>query len=225
MPHLFYGELAGEYVLLDERETHHLKVVRHKVGDVVKITDGKGNLYICKLVEIGKNRSTALIEQSNLIERPQENPITLYVACENWDRLRWLVEKSVEIGVDEIVVYKSKRSRSFVEKKEKIELVVREAAKQCERFLFPRLSVYGHIDFEKLKGKVVILHKEGEQASLEDFLAPVTIVVGPEGDFEKQELEKLSQKGKLLSLGKKILRFETAAILSLCLAGFTNGRI
>ncbi len=225
MPHLFYGERTGEYVELDERETHHLRVVRRKIGETIKVTDGKGFLHICELIEIGKERSRALLKESKVVEVPNEKTLTICIASENWDRLRWLVEKSVEIGVDEIVVYKAERSRSYVNKRDKLEIIVREAAKQCERFLFPKLTVSDALNLEKLCGKVIVLYKTGRPAVLEDFKAPVSIIVGPEGDFEEEELKNLSSRGQLLSLGKKILRFETAAFLSLSIAGFVNSRI
>ncbi len=225
MPHIFYAKKTGDFVELDERETHHLKVVRHRVGDIIKVTDGKGVLYVCELVEVGKEKSIASIKQSNVMEAQQKEAITLCAASENWDRLRWLIEKSTEVGIDRIVIYKAKRSRSYVQKKDKIELIVREAAKQCERVLFPEVKVCDELDFKDLNGRTVILHKSGRPANIQDFQAPITIVVGPEGDFEEDELEKFRQKAEFLSLGKKILRFETAAFLALCLSGFINSRI
>ncbi|MEJ5230337.1 MAG: 16S rRNA (uracil(1498)-N(3))-methyltransferase [Pseudothermotoga sp.] len=224
MPHLFYGRPTGEYVELDEHETHHLKVVRAVVGQQVSITDGDGKLYECELVEIGKNRSTAAIKQSKLIEHREEDVI-LCVASENWDRLRLLVEKAVEIGVDQIVVYKSRRSKSYLQKEDKLKLVIRDSAKQAARCLFPQLEIRESFDFLDEEFRTIVLHQSGRPAVIGDFTGKIRIVVGPEGDFAEDEIQFLKNRGEFLSLGRKILRFETAAIIAAGMATFLNLKI
>ncbi|MGJ8455282.1 16S rRNA (uracil(1498)-N(3))-methyltransferase [Pseudothermotoga sp. U03pept] len=224
MPHLFYGKPAGESVELDEHETHHLKVVRAIVGQQLLITDGDGNLYECELIEVGKNRSRATIKQSKLIERREEDVI-LCVASENWDRLRLLVEKAVEIGVDKVVVYKSRRSRSYLQKEDKLKLVIRDSAKQAARYLFPQLEIRESLDFLDEEFRTIVLHQSGRPAVIGDFAGKIRIVVGPEGDFTEEEIELLKKRGEFLSLGRKILRFETAAIIVAGMATFLNLKI
>ncbi|HOJ87780.1 MAG TPA: 16S rRNA (uracil(1498)-N(3))-methyltransferase [Pseudothermotoga sp.] len=224
MPHLFFGKPVGKYIELDEHETQHLKVVRLKIDEPLLITDGEGNLYKCKLTQIGKDRSSALITESNKIEE-KDIGLVVCVASQNWDRLRLLVEKSVELGVDKIIIYKSRRSKSYLCKEEKIRLIIRDSAKQCFRCLFPDLELYEDLSFVKHQNKVIVLHQSGRLAKIDDFKANVTIIVGPEGDFEKTELDLLRQSGELLSLGRKILRFETAAILTVGMASFLNRKI
>lgn len=224
MPHLFFGKPSGQFIELDEHETQHLKVVRSKINQTLLITDGLGNLYRCELVQIGKDRSTALIKESKRVEE-KNTCITVCIASQNWDRLRLMVEKAVELGADSIVIYKSRRSKSYLYREEKIRLVIRDSAKQCFRCLFPDLEIHEDLNFLNYQVRTIVLHQSGRPAAIEDFMGNVRIVVGPEGDFEDEELNLLRQKGELLSLGKKILRFETAAILAVGMASFMNGRI
>ncbi|WP_041081125.1 16S rRNA (uracil(1498)-N(3))-methyltransferase [Thermotoga profunda] len=224
MPHLFFGKPKGRFIDLDEHETQHLKVVRFKIGRSLLITDGNGYLYECELVQIGKDRSTASIKESKKVEE-KNNDVIVCVASQNWDRLRLLVEKAVELGVGKIVVYKSHRSKSYSYKEEKIKLIIRDSAKQCFRCLFPDLEIEEDFSFLKDQVRTIVLHQSGRLATIEDFRGKVRIVVGPEGDFEKGELDLLKQSAEFLSLGKKILRFETAAILAVGMASFLNGKI
>ncbi len=224
MPHLFFGKPKGQYIELDEHETEHLKVVRLKVNEPLLITDGDGNLYKCELSHIGKGRSIALIKESKKVEE-RNGFITVCIASQNWERLRLLLEKTVELGADNIIIYKSRRSRSYLCKEEKINLVVRDSAKQCFRCLFPNVKIQEDFAFLKGQIKTIVLHQSGRPATVEDFKGEITIVVGPEGDFEDDELNLLKENAQLLSLGRKILRFETAAILGVGMASFLNGRI
>lgn len=224
MPHLFFGKPTGQFIELDEHETQHLKVVRLKVGQSFLITDGDGYLYSCELIQVGKNRSKALIKESKKVEE-RDHLVTVCVTSQNWDRLRLLVEKTVELGADKIIIYKSHRGKSYLSKEEKIRLVIRDSAKQCFRCLFPNLEIQEDFGFLKQQIRTIVLHQSGRSATVEDFKGQVRIVVGPEGDFEDDELNLLKQNAELLSLGKKILRFETAAILAVGMASFLNGKI
>lgn len=213
--------------MLDRHETEHIKVVRLKKGNTIKATDGKGTSYTCVLDEIKKDRSIATIKESKRIEEvPTEAEHTLCVASQRWGRLRWIVEKSVELGIDRLIIYKSVRSRSYRDKYDKVQLIVRDSAKQCERYVFPEVSFFEDFSFLNiLKGNTIVLHKSGRPAELEDFKGRVNLIVGPEGDFTQEEENILAENGTPISFGRKILRFETAAILSVGLVAFLNGRI
>ena len=227
MPHIFYGQAKKDHLVLDRHETEHIKVVRLKKGDMIKATDGKGTLYTCVLNEIKKDRSTATIKESKRVEEiPTEAEHTLCIASQGWGRLRWIVEKSVELGVDRLIIYKSVRSRSYKDKYNKVQLIVRDSAKQCERYAFPEVLFFEDFSFLSiLKGNTVVLHKSGRPAELKDFKGRVNLIVGPEGDFTQEEADMLAENGTPISFGRKILRFETAAILSVGLVAFLNGKI
>ncbi|MEN3008121.1 16S rRNA (uracil(1498)-N(3))-methyltransferase [Pseudothermotoga sp.] len=220
MPHLFYGRVESDKFILDEHETQHLKVVRLKEGEEIFTTDGTGKLFRCRISKISKNESIAQILESKE-KRDKILPMTLCIASQHWERLRWLLEKAVELGVARLVIYTSNRSRSYVDKIEKIELIIRNAAKQCGRCSFPDVKVFD--DFKlPVEERTFVLHQSGEKLTIEQAVRFSNIIVGPEGDFTEQELEFLRSRYALFSLGETIFRFETAALLVMGLMYFLH---
>ncbi|ACM23387.1 16S rRNA (uracil(1498)-N(3))-methyltransferase [Thermotoga neapolitana] len=211
MPHLFYGTPRNGEIVFDEREAHHMRVVRLKEGETVETTDGEGFSYTCVLTRLKKSEAVAKILK---IEKKEEEPsekLKVVVPIGRWERTRLLIEKCVELGADEILLYRFERSQHSVSL-EKSLLVVREAAKQCRRYLFPKVKMVENLDFDE---KAITLDPDGSVNLLEmDVSGSITIVVGPEGGFSEREKELLKQRTILVNLGRKILRFETAAILT-----------
>ncbi|PLV56359.1 16S rRNA (uracil(1498)-N(3))-methyltransferase [Thermotoga sp. SG1] len=211
MPHLFYGTPRNGEIVFDEREAHHMRVVRLKEGETVEATDGEGFSYTCVLIELKKSKATAKILKTEKKEEEPSEKLKVIVPVGRWERTRLLIEKCVELGVDEILLYRFERSQHSVSL-EKSLLVVREAAKQCRRFLFPKVKMMENLDFDE---KVITLDPDGSVNLLEmDVSGSITIVVGPEGGFSEREKELLKKRTILVNLGRKILRFETAAILT-----------
>lgn len=219
MPHLFYGSFEANKIVLDAHETKHLKVVRLKEGEEILVTDGKGKLYHCRISKISRDESIAQILESKE-KREKTLPITLCIASQHWERLRWLLEKAVELGVAKLTIYTSNRSRSYTDKVEKIELVIRNAAKQCGRCLFPSVEVLDNFELSVEPEKTFVLHRSGEKLTIERAAQFNNIVVGPEGDFTESELKLLRSKYTLFNLGETIFRFETAALLVMGLMYF-----
>lgn len=113
--------------------------------------------------------------------------------------------------MDEIFFHKFERSQHEISL-DKAKIVVREAAKQCKRYLFPKVSFLEKLEFS---GNVITLDLDASQNLLDANLeGSITVVVGPEGGFSEKERELLRSSTTIVSLGKKILRFETAAILT-----------
>ncbi len=221
MPHLFYGRLKDGEIVLDEHETQHLKVVRVKKNEEILVTDGEGKLYRCRVLKIGKDESIGQLIESKE-KREKILPVTVCLASQHWERLRWLVEKAVELGVARLVVYKPNRGRSYTEKLDKLSLVIRNAAKQCARCHFPELVVLDNFDLPVEPSQTFVLHRSGEQLTISRAKRFNNIVVGPEGDFTDAELNVLRSKYTLFSLGETIFRFETAALLVMGLMYFLN---
>jgi len=188
-----------------------MRVVRLKEGETVETTDGEGFSYTCVLTRLKKSEAVAKILK---IEKKEEEPsekLKVVVPIGRWERTRLLIEKCVELGADEILLYRFERSQHSVSL-EKSLLVVREAAKQCRRYLFPKVKMVENLDFDE---KAITLDPDGSVNLLEmDVSGSITIVVGPEGGFSEREKELLKQRTILVNLGRKILRFETAAILT-----------
>ncbi|PLV60031.1 16S rRNA (uracil(1498)-N(3))-methyltransferase [Thermotoga sp. KOL6] len=211
MPHLFYGVVEGNRMLFDEREAHHMRVVRLKEGDTIETTDGEGFSYLCVIERLKKDGAIGTILKSEKKEEESLEKLKVMVPIGRWERTRLLIEKCVELGVDSILLHKFQRSQHDPNI-EKAKIVVREAAKQCRRYLFPEIEIMKELSFS---GKTITLDLYAQKSLLEvDPEGDLTIVVGPEGGFSEEERKILMSKTTMINLGRKILRFETAAILT-----------
>ncbi len=229
MPNVFFGKPKGDMMEFDDHETEHLKVVRAEEGQSIEVTDGKGILYKVILRKLGKKRSYGDIIEAHRMERLPESLLSLYIASSNWERLRFLVEKAVELGVDKIVIFKAERSkRDYSKKRKKLELVIRDSAKQCVKYLFPKLELRSSVfNLETPEREIIVLDRDGvnfREVKIE-LKNGVGIVVGPEAGFTEREQDFLSKRGRRVSLGRKILRFETAGLVALSLLAFEMGKI
>ncbi|MBT1248503.1 MULTISPECIES: 16S rRNA (uracil(1498)-N(3))-methyltransferase [unclassified Thermosipho (in: thermotogales)] len=226
MPNIFFGYKDKEKFIFDEHETKHFKTIRVKEGKIIKCTDGKGNEYTVKIEKIEKKKSFGIILESKHIEKLQEKNLILFAPSGKWERLRWLIEKSVELGVDKIYITKTKYSnRNYTEKPEKIELVIRNSAKQCTRVYFPDFRFITFDEIPKYATqKTFFLDLSGEKIP-EKFDSSISFIVGPEGGFSPREKEFLTKNFTSVSLGKKILRFETAAFVFLSFVAIKLNKI
>ncbi|HCF38731.1 MAG TPA: 16S rRNA (uracil(1498)-N(3))-methyltransferase [Thermosipho africanus] len=216
MPNLFFGIKDDKYLIFDEHETVHFKTVRKKENDIIECTDGKGYYYKVKIAQIGKKKSFGEILESKYIENNEKTFLALFAPASRWERLRWLIEKSVELGVDNIYITKTAFSnRDYKDKVEKINMVIRDSAKQCVRFHFPNVDF---INFKDIKNHVTkntyFLDFNGQKLP-SNISSDVSIIVGPEGGFSKEERDFLFSNFNAIRLGNKILRFETAAFVAL----------
>ncbi len=230
MPNIFFGRTKGGMMEFDEHESEHLKVVRAKEGQSIEVTDGNGIMYKVILRSIGKRKSYGDIIEAHRVEFPSKSLLKLYIGSSSWDRLRFVVEKAVEIGADEIVIYKGDRSRrDHTRKRRKLEIIIRDASKQCKRMLFPRLHLFSSLKnaLDGESSNILILEQSGmkiEELQV-DFESSYTLVVGPETGFSESERDFLKRIGIFLSLGRRILRFETAALVALSLFAFNMKKL
>lgn len=207
-------------VAFDEAESQHLaKVMRANTGDIVIGFDGKGTEYQIELTSVGKKKVIGTVRSQAEVSREAARNLTLAVALPKGDRQRWLVEKSVELGVARLVPLLTKRGVAQpVEKAiERLRRAVIEASKQCER---NHLMVVeeGQTLEEVLTTRPAasfLLHPSGE-AIHHNAIVPaneVLAIIGPEGGFTDEEVAEAAAHGcQVVSLGPRILRVETAAL-------------
>jgi 16S rRNA (uracil1498-N3)-methyltransferase len=228
MDRFFYPTLAGGMtVTLHDEEFHHLvHVLRGKVGQHVELFDGQGASAEALVERLSKRDA-----QLSLVSEVRREPLpavslVLGVACPKGDRLKWLVEKATELGVTELIPLICERS--VVEPREtklaKLEQTVVTACKQCRRNTLMKIgdSLPLHEFIARAPDPVWIAHPSGEsiRTQLEErqkrpFDPPLPIwgAVGPEGGFSETEIEQCVAAGaRLVSLGRHVLRVETAAI-------------
>ncbi len=222
--HVFYTpDILVKNELPDDEAQHCIRVLRLSQGDEITLTDGLGSFYRAEISMIsGKKCFFSVIE-----ERPQQKSWSghLHIAMaptKNMDRNEWFAEKATEIGFDELTFLNCRFSERKVIKNERIEKILVSAIKQSLKATIPTLNEM--TDFDKFisrdfSGQKFIAHcYEGDKPLLRDIIQKwkdALVLIGPEGDFSPDEVEKAIQKGfQPISLGKSRLRTETAALVA-----------
>jgi 16S rRNA (uracil1498-N3)-methyltransferase len=220
---LFFSREIDDHsiVLTDDEAKHCTKVLRKIVGDEIHVIDGNGNLYMAKIVSVGKRDCVCEIVSKTERFGSHNYYVRMCVApTKNIDRFEFFVEKAVEIGVDEIVPICCENSERKVVKLDRIERIVLSAMKQSYKAQMPVISEMTDVKeilSTAFSGKKCIAHCEEQQKQLlRDVVVKgeeITILIGPEGDFSLDEIS-LAQKNNWIpiSLGESRLRTETAAI-------------
>jgi len=218
---LFYAKGAqGSIVTLDQEESGHcIKVLRHRIGDEVKVIDGDGTLLKCRITDASPK--AAQLQVLERVEGFGAVPYRLTLGCcptKNNDRFEWMVEKATEMGVDRIVPIIGEHSERKVYKSERARRIALSAAKQSLKARIPEITEPVAVkDFlqEPLQGIGLIATCFGNRISIADAIdcKDITILIGPEGDFSPEEVALAVQKGyRPIHLGASRLRTETAAL-------------
>jgi len=222
--HLFYSTtILHNQIELDKDESRHLsKVLRLTNGDAVVVVDGEGNWYNCQIAEAhGKKALLNIIQQEDRLE--EFNVEIASAPTKNLSRWEWFLEKSTEIGIDAIHPISTFHSERKVLKRERQERILVSAMKQSYKAKLPHLSDMQKLEeFIKLDfdGEKYIAHcEEGLPKMKLNSIHPkgkkALILIGPEGDFSKEEILAATAAGfRPISLGKSRLRTETAALVA-----------
>lgn len=232
---IFYCPTAKLNVVveLDEQESHHAhKVLRKKIGDTIAVFDGKGHLFSASIAVVNKRTISVVIQE--LIQETNTTKPHLHLAVappKNLDRLEWLVEKSTEIGVDEISLIICQNSERREVRLNRIEKVIMSAAKQSLKFKLPVLhecvfySKFITAQAATASNKyITFCHEKSEHfKSVYPATQNALILIGPEGDFTQEEVHLAEKNGfVMVSLGESRLRLETAAIYATTVFQFMN---
>ena len=218
----FFGIIQNNAAILNEDESLHcVKVLRHKVGDTIQIIDGNGTKAVGTIQAAHAKQCAVLLTSKETVAKPRNYYLHIAIApTKNIERIEWLVEKAVEIGVDEITFLKCNNSERTVVKDDRIKKVVESAMKQSQQSYIPKLnSIIDYKSFIKTNTcdvKLIAHCDESHKESITKHIAPnksYTILIGPEGDFSKDEIElALSNNYNAVSLGNSRLRTETAGL-------------
>ncbi|MDE6391743.1 MAG: 16S rRNA (uracil(1498)-N(3))-methyltransferase [Muribaculaceae bacterium] len=225
----FYApDIESDGRLPEVESSHCCRVLRMREGDRIEVVDGKGNVYRCEIVgSHPKHTDVEIIDKESepLHWAPR---ITLAVApTKNMDRIEWMVEKAVEIGVNRIVFLDCLHSVRRTVKRERVEKIMVSAMKQSLKATMPELA--GPVAFEDfVRSDTSSLRYMGycdpsvERRRFEreyNGASDVTVLIGPEGDFSPEEVSLAINCGFMpVTFGNTRLRTETAAIYSLCAA-------
>ncbi|MCR5326665.1 MAG: 16S rRNA (uracil(1498)-N(3))-methyltransferase [Bacteroidales bacterium] len=224
---LFFSDVIDNgLILLDQEEsTHCVRVLRHRAGDEISVIDGRGTLYRCILENADPKGASARVVSSEPGFGGHPYHLTMAVCpTKNIDRFEWFVEKATEISVDVIAPVLGERSERKVLKTERLERIVRSAAKQSLKGAVPTIAAPCSVRDFILSApdsalKMICYCFDGDKFTVKELLEncsnDIYILIGPEGDFSPEEAElALSRGWKPVTLGKSRLRTETAALVA-----------
>ncbi len=240
--HRFYVENFsgnGNTIDITGSDVNHIKnVLRLKDGDEIIVGDGTGNDYTCSIESIEKDRVTAVICDVTRNAAELETKIILFQGMPKSDKLELIIQKAVELGVYEIVPVITKRTVVKIEnnkaekKLERYNAIAASAAKQSGRGVIPKvmpfMSFPEALSYAEGLDMNIIPYENAEgmeyaRSVIKDIKGRKTlgIFIGPEGGFAKEEAEAAAAMGaKCISLGKRILRTETAGLAALSIIMF-----
>ncbi len=229
----------GKEIHITGSDVNHIKnVLRLKIGDMITVSDGSGTDYICKIDDIMSDVVVAAIEDVMRNAAELGTKITLFQGMPKSDKLEFIIQKAVELGVTEIVPVITKRTvakpdKGKQEKKlARYNAIAESAAKQSGRGIIPVvkpfLSFGEALSYAKGLDMNMIPYEEalGIEYSREVIKSikgkkSLGIFIGPEGGFAKEEVEAAKDMGAhCITLGNRILRTETAGLVVLSIIMF-----
>lgn len=228
------AQIGKEFITITGSDVNHIKnVLRMKPGEKIRVSNQKGQDYFCSIIELGDDFVQADILDSEAANTELSSKIYLFQALPKGDRMETVIQKAVELGVHEIIPVAMKYcvvkldAKKAENKRKRWQAIAESAAKQSKRSLIP--VVHEVMSFKEALSyakecKVNLVPYENErgmEATKEAVLElkkddTISVMIGPEGGFSEEEIELVKEENmKIISLGKRILRTDTAAVATL----------
>jgi 16S rRNA (uracil1498-N3)-methyltransferase len=210
----------------DENFNHIKNVLRMKIDDELIVSCKEtGNSFLCKISEIGDNKIVCKIIEERESTEPKVE-VTLFQGIPKSDKMELIIQKTVEVGINKIYPVEMKFCIGKIKDNKKItrwQTISEAAAKQSKRNIIP--TIENPISFKEMAEVLkeydlaLVAYENEEKTNIKEVLQQnpdakkIAIIIGPEGGISKEEVESLVSNGtKEVSLGKRILRTETASI-------------
>ena len=221
-------------IYIEGQDVRHMKnVLRMRPGETVKVSNGMGKSYLCSIEGYEEGRAKLKIEQVFRCDVELPSRILLFQGLPKGDKMEMIIQKAVELGAYGVIPFAAKRSVAKLDEKKALKKQVRwqamakGAAEQSGRGIIP--EVYSPVTYAealRLAGELDILLIPYEQEEGRDRTAEVIgnlqpgqsvgVFIGPEGGFEEDEVKQAEKIGAVpVTLGKRILRTETAGLTAL----------
>ena len=212
-------------IINDKNDVNHLKnSFRVKEGEIIRAVDGE-NEYICKVSTIEKKEIVLDIVEIKKDTTIKNTEITAGLSIIKNDKMELAIQKLTEIGIDKIIPLETKRTIvKLSEKKDKWDVIVKEATKQCQRVKLleiDNIKKLKEVDYSQYD-LIIVPYECEEEYSLKNLLRGLKVIpkkilylIGAEGGFDISEIEYLKsiENVNIVTLGKNILRAETASIV------------
>lgn len=229
-PRFFTDNISDETAVVSGEDVKHIaSVLRMRKGSPAVLCDGHRTDYLAELDEIADGCCTFRVLEKSANEAEPSIYLRLFQAMPKSDKMEFIVQKAVECGAAEIIPIFTKRCVSRPDEKQmakklpRYQKIALEAAKQCGRSIIP--TVKKAVEFTDLKNFIspentgIMFYECSDvplKSAVSEFRKNVDIVIGSEGGFEPGEAEELQRLGfAAVSLGKRILRCETAPIAAI----------
>ncbi len=232
-------EFSGNSLILSGENAAHAKVLRLRIGEQVLVCNGEGREALCEVEDFSAEQTKLNVMEYRDCEAEPKARVSVYMAMAKSDKLEHVIQKATELGAYEIVAFPSARcvsrpdEKSLTKKRERWQKIALSAAKQSGRGIIPEVVVLGSFSEALARGakaELPLLFYENERATtlsmaLKDGVpSTVSLLTGPEGGFEENEVEKAMAAGfRVCTLGSRILRCETAPLCALSAVMFSAG--
>ena len=240
MPRFFTDDIQGDRAIVSGEDARHIAgALRMRPGEELTLCDGAGWDYRCRVLSADARRVELAVEERFPTKTEPAVDVTLYQALPKSDKMELIIQKAVELGVGRIVPVMTRRcvSRpdraSFEKKRQRWQRVSLEAAKQSGRGRIPpvgELMDFSQALREMAEAPLALLFYENSREPLrkvlEQPLSRICLMVGAEGGFEPWEVKEALELGvRVPSLGRRILRCETAPLAALSASCYAAGEM
>lgn len=224
-------------MVLSGENAQHAKVLRLKEGEIILVCDGQGQECVCRVSQTAPETVLSVEDRRSSVSEPVVD-VSVYVAFPKADKLEHVIQKATELGAREIIAFPSSRcvsrpdEKSLKKKLERWQKIALSAAQQSGRGRIPQVLVLNSFSAalsRAAQSDRALLFYENEDAytlkmALEGSYRTVSLMVGPEGGLEEAEVSQAQEAGlKICTLGKRILRCETAPLCALSAVMYDAG--
>lgn len=227
------------YTISGEDAAHIARSLRMKVGEALTLCTPDGRRHDCEISAITREDVTVHILSSTVCEQEPDLKVSLYIALMKGDKIDDVVQKAVELGVYEITPFLSARcisrpdEKSIQKKRTRWQKIADNAASQSRRGVIPQINPCVTLrDIPKAAAdcdKAIVFYECGGQKLTQLIQGEenhIALITGAEGGFEQEEIDYLRDHGTAIAtLGKRILRAQTAPVAALCAAMLLTGNL
>ena len=232
-------EMKPDFFVLTGENAQHAKVLRLKAGEEVLVCDGEGNECVCTVSDVSDGQISLVVKKRRDSESEATVRVSVYMAFPKGDKLEHVIQKATELGAYEIVAFPSARcvsrpdDKSLKKKLERWQKIAASAAEQSGRGRIPQVltlpSYKAALERAAQCDKALLFYENEQSTTLKMALQSgayqtVSLLTGPEGGLEEKEVEQALQSGlQVCTLGKRILRCETAPLCALSAVMYDSG--